>query len=89
MAIPQATLITADNVKIRFTFQPCGYFTALLVSFTATDSLTIISDTARIHSSNSSRVEIFFDKACFEFPHTELKKFKAFLAEAQTAKEAA
>jgi hypothetical protein len=90
MAIPQVDLVTADSVKIRFIFQPCGFFSASLVSNTSgCDSLTVISDTARIQSSASSRFEVFFDKALFEFPHTELKKFKAFLAQVNAVKEAA
>jgi len=90
MAIPQVSLLTAENIQIRFSYQSCGYFTASLASATTgIDSLTIISDTARIHASASSRFEVFFDKACFDFPHSELKKFKAFLEEAKTAKEAA
>lgn len=90
MATPQVILDTADSVKIRFTFQPCGFYTASLVcaSF-GSDPITIISDVARIQSSASSRFEIFFDKAIFEFPHSELKKFKEFLHEAKNAKEAA
>lgn len=89
MAIPQVTLLTADKVQIRFTFQPCGFFTACLVSTSATDSLTIISDTARIHASSSSRFEIFCEKVVFDFPHTELKKFKTFLDEVNALKAAA
>ena len=90
MAIPQITLLTAENIQIRFSYQPCGYFTASLASATTgIDSLTIISDTARIHASASSRFEVFFDKACFDFPHSQLKKFKTFLDEVNALKEAA
>lgn len=90
MATPQVILSTSDGVKIRFTFQPCGFYTASLVPVSfGSDPITIISDVARIQSSASSRFEIFFDKAIFEFPHSNLKKFKAFLDEVNTAKEAA
>lgn len=92
MAIPQVTLVTANNIKIQFTYQPHVFFAASLVTtsdYYGGDSLTVISDTARIQSSASSYFSIFFDKALFEFPHAELKKFKAFLAEVNAFKEAA
>ena len=90
MALPQVDLVTADNFKFRFTFQTCGLYSASLgTSVFGCDPLTIVSDTVRIQTSASSRFEVFFDKALFEFPHTELKKFKAFMDEVKTAKEAA
>lgn len=90
MAIPQVDLVTADNFKFRFTFQTCGLYTASLVTAVfGCDPLTLVSDTVRIQVSASSRFEIFFDKALFEFPHTELKKFKAFLDQVNSAKDAA
>jgi hypothetical protein len=82
MAIPQVTLSTSCKVQICFTFLSVGLYTASLVSTDfASGPFTVVSETARIHSSNSSRFEIVFEKAIFDFPHTELKKFKAFLEE--------
>ncbi|MFO1390461.1 hypothetical protein [Cellvibrio sp.] len=90
MATPEVILLTADDVKIRFTFQSCGFFTASLVpSSFGCDPITIISDVARIQSSTASRFEIYFDKALFEFPHSELEKFKEFLSVVEAVKDAA
>ena len=91
MAISEVILSTADNVQFSFNFHLSGrFFTASLLSASdRCDSLTLISDTARIQSSASSVFEIFFQSAIFTFPHTELKKFKTFLDEVNTAKEAA
>jgi hypothetical protein len=91
MAIQEVILTTSDNVQFSFNFHLSGrFFTASLVSASGRcDSLTVISDTARIHSSSSSRFEIFFQSAMFDFPHAELEKFKAFLDEVETARQSA
>lgn len=90
MAIPQIELETAGQVRFRFTYQSCGFFTASLVTpFFGVDPLTVVSDNIRLQKSSSSRFEVFFDKALFEFPHTELKKFQTFLDEVKTIKDAA
>lgn len=91
MAIPSVDLLNSDGLTFRFSFHPS------ISSFTAnlqpkpflTPLLVVASLTCTIHNSSSSSFEVYFSQASFIFPHTELKKFNAFLAEAQAAKEAA
>ena len=85
MAIPQVNLTASDDTKWRFTYLPSGLFTASLDS----NTVTISSSSARVYASSFSSFEIFFELALFQFPHSELQKFNAFLLQVNDAKAVA
>lgn len=85
MAIPQVFLAASDSTQWRFGYLSLGLFTALLESI----SLTILSRSARVHSSSLSLFEILLVQALCKFPYAELKKFKTFLQQVGDVKAAA
>lgn len=92
MAIPSVDLVNSNGITFIFVFhRSISSFTCNLLSDPFLPPLLFVSSpTCSVQNSNlSSSFEVYFSQALFVFPHSEFKKFKAFLAEAQTAKEAA
>lgn len=90
MAIPYVNLTTHDDLTIRFCYHPSLFFTACIWSKDSQTALvTVSSNSASVFRSSSSRFEVYFDNSFFDFPHSEFKKFKTFLDEVKTLKEAA
>lgn len=91
MAIPSVDLVNQDGLTFRFTYhRSTVFFSTSLLSKPFSSPLVLISSpTCSIHHSSSSSFEVYFSQASFVFPHSEFEKYKAFLAQVKTAKEAA
>ena len=90
MAIPQVDIKSESGLTFRFAYHPSiSSFTANLLDGAFLPPLLVTSSSFCTFSNSSSCFEVYFSQALFVFPHSELKKFAAFLVEAQTSKEAA